>query len=82
MFVKYLKTEVLKRMTGHVACMTETSIKVWLENLKTQFGRHMRRSEDNIKTDVKVIGREGVDWIHLEEASDQCRALMNTVISL
>jgi hypothetical protein len=28
------------------------------------------------------MGREGVDWIHQEEASDQWNALMDTVISL
>jgi hypothetical protein len=40
------------------------------------------RGKDNIKTDVKVIGWEGVGWINLEKASDEWRALMNTVVSL
>jgi hypothetical protein len=40
------------------------------------------RQADNIKEDLKEVGREGVDWIEL--ACDRYRwwALVNTVISL
>ena len=36
-------------------------------------GRHRRRWENNIKMDIKDIGWEGADWIHLA----QDRALVN-----
>jgi hypothetical protein len=32
---------------------------------KKRLGRHRRRWEDDIKMDLKEIGREGVEWIHL-----------------
>jgi hypothetical protein len=42
----------------------------------------MRRREDNIRMDFKELCWEGVDWIHLAEDMDQCRALVNTVMNL
>jgi hypothetical protein len=32
--------------------------------------------EDNIRMDVREIGWEGVDWIHLAQDRDQRRALL------
>jgi hypothetical protein len=32
--------------------------------------------------DGKVIGWEGVDWIHLAENGDHCRSVVNTVMKL
>jgi hypothetical protein len=32
---------------------------------KRSLGRPMRRLESNIKTHLREIGWEGVDWIHL-----------------
>jgi hypothetical protein len=54
----------------------------WLENLK---GRDKseelrRRRENNIRMNLRKIGWEGVDRIHLDEDRDQWRALMKTVI--
>jgi hypothetical protein len=49
------------------------------ENLK---GRHMHRWEDNIRMDLGEIGREFVDWIHLDQDRDQCWAIVNTGINL
>jgi hypothetical protein len=46
------------------------------------FGRPSRRWEDNIRMDVRGIGREGVDRIHLAQDRDQWRALVNTVLNL
>jgi hypothetical protein len=33
---------------------------------------------DNIKTDLKEIGRRGVNWIHLSQDRDRWRAFVNT----
>jgi hypothetical protein len=38
--------------------------------------------EDNIKIDLKEIGWEGVDWMHLTQDRDQWRNLVNTVMNL
>jgi hypothetical protein len=45
-------------------------------------GRSRRRCEDNIKLDLREIGWEGVNWMHLAEDRNQWRAPMNRVINL
>jgi hypothetical protein len=45
-------------------------------------GRHRSRWEDNIKMDLREIGFGDVDWIHLAQDRDRCRALVNTVMNL
>jgi len=43
----------------------------WSENLKEEpLGRSRRRWEDNVKMDLREIGWEGVDWIHLPQDKD------------
>jgi hypothetical protein len=42
-------------------------------------GRSIRRWEGNIRMDLREIGWEGVDWIHLAQDRDQCQFLVNTV---
>jgi hypothetical protein len=37
---------------------------------------------DNIKMDLKEIGRDGVDWMDMTQARDQWRALVNMVLNL
>jgi hypothetical protein len=49
---------------------------------KRLLGRPIRPWEDNIRMDLKEIGREGVDWIHLSQDRDQWRAVVNTVMNL
>jgi len=38
--------------------------------------------EDNIRTEVREIGCEIVNWIHLAEDRDQWRVLLNTSVKL
>jgi hypothetical protein len=45
-------------------------------------GRHRRRWENNIKMDLREIGFQDVDWIHLAQDRDRWRALVNTVMNL
>lgn len=40
------------------------------------------RFEDNIKLNLREIGWKGIDWIHLAQDRDQCRALLNMIINL
>jgi hypothetical protein len=46
----------------------------------TKKPRH--RWEDNNKADVREIGWDGMDLIHLAQCRDQWRALVNTVMNL
>jgi hypothetical protein len=41
-----------------------------------------RRWEDNIRMDLREIGWENVDWMHLARRREQSRALVNTVTKL
>jgi hypothetical protein len=38
--------------------------------------------EDNKRIDVREIGWEAVDWIHLAQDRDQWRTLVNTVMNI
>jgi hypothetical protein len=49
---------------------------------KLPMERLRRRWVDNIKMDLREIGRDGVDWIDMAEDKDQWRALVNTVFNL
>jgi hypothetical protein len=35
-----------------------------------------------IRMDIRKIGSDGVDWIHLAQGRDQWRALVNAVMKL
>jgi hypothetical protein len=49
---------------------------------KRTIGRAKCRWDDNIRMDLKKIGWEGVDWIHLGQDRYQWRDLVNTVMNL
>jgi hypothetical protein len=49
---------------------------------KRPLGRPRCRWDYNIKIDIKEIGLEGVDWIHLDQGRDRWWALVNTVMNL
>jgi hypothetical protein len=49
---------------------------------KGSLGRISLRLEDNIKMELREIGWEVVDWMHLDQDRDQWRAVVNTVINL
>jgi hypothetical protein len=40
------------------------------------------RWENYITIDLRQIRGGGIDWIHLTQGGDQCRALMNTLMNL
>lgn len=42
--------------------------------------RPWRRCEDNVKTNLKEIEQEVVNWIHLAQDVVQWRAVVNTVL--
>jgi hypothetical protein len=47
-----------------------------------RFGTGRHRWQDDIKTDVKEMGREDVDLFRLARDTDQWQALLNTVMNL
>jgi hypothetical protein len=49
---------------------------------KIPLGRSKRMWEDNNKTDLREIGFESVNWIHLAQDRDRWRALVKTVKNL
>jgi hypothetical protein len=48
---------------------------------KRPLGRPRRRRVDNTNTDLRELA-ESVDWMHLAQDRDQCRALVNTIMNL
>jgi len=59
------------RWVGHLARMERWKMhtKFWSENLKET--RPRRRWEDNIRMDLREIGWEDVNWMHLAQDRDQ-----------
>jgi hypothetical protein len=49
---------------------------------KRPLGRPRHRWEDNIKMDLREIGINRVNWIHLAQDRVQWRACVNTVMNL
>jgi hypothetical protein len=41
-----------------------------------------RLQDDKIRMDLREIGWEGMDWIHLAQDRNWCRALVNAVMYL
>jgi hypothetical protein len=74
------------RREEHVARMGQMrnaySTLVGKPERKKPLGRRRSRWEDNIKMDLREIGWEGVDWLHVAQDRNQSQALMNTVINL
>jgi hypothetical protein len=63
------------RWVGHVACMGEMKNTYKILIREPEGRRPLRkcrhRWEDNIRIDVRVIGSEDMDWIHLAQDRDQ-----------
>ena len=49
---------------------------------KRPLGRPRRRWEDNIKMDLKEVGRGCGDWMELAQDRKRWRALVSTVMNL
>jgi len=57
------------------------NILVGTPEVKRPLERTWRGWEDNIKINLREIGSEVVDWMHLAEDRDPWRALVNMVIN-
>ena len=49
---------------------------------KKPLGRHRRRWEDNIKTDLQEVECGDMDWVELAPDRDRWRALVTAVMKL
>jgi hypothetical protein len=49
---------------------------------KRPLGRRRCGWEDNIRMDLREIGRENVAWMHLAQDMDKWQVIMNTVMNL
>jgi hypothetical protein len=45
-------------------------------------GNLERRGHSDVGMDLKEIGLEGQDWIHLAQKRDYCQAVVSTVMNL
>jgi hypothetical protein len=83
--IRVIKSRRL-RWAGHVAQMgakrNAYRILVGKPELKRPLGRPRRRCVDNIKTYLREIGWDGMDWIDLAQDRDQRRALANKIMNL
>jgi hypothetical protein len=74
------------RWAGHVARMGEGRgayrVLVVRPEGKRSLGRPRRRWECNIKMNLREIGIDGANWIHLAQDRVQWRAFVNTVMNL
>jgi hypothetical protein len=74
------------RWASHVARMrgmrNSYSIFVGKSEGKRPLRRPRRRWEDNIRMDLREIGWEDVDWMHLNQDRDQWGAVVNAVMNL
>jgi len=48
---------------------------------KCPVGRSRHRCKDNIGMNLREIGWEGMDWIHMTQDRDQWQAVVNTVMN-
>jgi hypothetical protein len=74
------------RWAGHMASMGKgrnvCRVLVGKPKGKRPLERPRRRWEDGIKMDLREIGWEGVEWIHLAQDRDRWRAVVNAVMNL
>jgi hypothetical protein len=64
------------RWTYHVAHKGETRNACWGLVGKPEGRKHY----NNIRMDLREIGWDGMDWIHLDEDRDQWRTLVSTTL--
>jgi hypothetical protein len=76
--IRVIKSRRMRR-EGHVACMGEMgnafNILIGKPEGKRPLGRTKRRWEYNNRLDLREVGWECVDWLHLAQDRDQLLAL-------
>jgi hypothetical protein len=68
------------QVTRKVEMRVAYNIMVGKAEGKRPFGRSRRRWEENIGMDLREIGWESADWMHLAQDRDQWRTLVKTIM--
>jgi hypothetical protein len=81
-----IKVEIIMRWAGHETRKGDITrnahkILVGKDDGKRPFERPRHR-QDNIRMDLREVGWEDMDWMHLDQDMDQWRSVMNTVMTL
>jgi hypothetical protein len=63
-------------ISSHASC----TVKMVNFHVKQRSLGRRRRSEDNIRTDLREIGWEVMDWIHLAQDRHQWRTVLSTAM--
>jgi hypothetical protein len=83
--IRMIKPRMMK-WAGQVARMGEKRNASRVLVRKTEEKRPLRRPKrrwvDNIKTDLREIGWDSMDWIDLTQDRDHWRAVVNTAMNL
>jgi hypothetical protein len=79
-----MKSRTVRR-AGHVACMgvgrKVYKVLVGKPERKRLLRKLRHRWKDGIKVDLREIGCEGMEWIHLPQDRDCWWAIVNTVMN-
>jgi len=76
-------TKTLNKWTGGIEEVRNAyKILVGKSEGERPVGRTRLKWEDSIRMDLREIGWEVVDWIHLAQDRDRLRALVSTVMNL
>jgi hypothetical protein len=81
--IRMIKSRIMK-WAGHVTRMGTKMIahRILVRKQEETTRRHRRRSEDNIKMDLREVGWDGKDCIDLAEDRNRWRDVVNTVMNL
>jgi len=71
---------------GHIACIGEMrnayKMLIRIPEEKTPLVRARHKWEDNIRVDLREVGWENVEWMHLAQGRDQWWNHVNTIMNL
>jgi hypothetical protein len=80
-FADYSRPEVLTFLQKQLAISVRAA-EILLPQDENPVGRTRHRWEENIRTDVREVGWEVVNWIHVGQDRHQWRTLFDTVMNL
>jgi hypothetical protein len=80
----YASTNIIKVIKSRMMRRAEDTTRMGdkRNRYNVPVGKPRRRWKDNIRMDMREVGWEGMDWMHLIQDRDQWRAVVNTVMKL
>jgi hypothetical protein len=80
--IRTLEVLTLKKIYFVSGRITACTILMGKSDGKRSLGRPRRTLVDNIKINLREIGWDGMDWIHLAKDGDQWKAIVNTIMNI